>query len=259
MTATKRVFLIGCVIAVFALGGMTWLRVLTHASPSENSKVNPVTIVYQRLSFSDSVPTQPKFTRTEIEAIRSDGSVARAVFQPPVQDHAAFYERAVTDVGQGRHTLVDPFTESITTYPSQELVNRIRRKPANSCPGQAGEKVLGYETVSEVKTLTTNPRAGKTVTTVTTWRAPQLDCVMLRQETRTVRADGRILLQIISATVVTPGEPPAWFFEIPSDYTERSSSAVRSETSSMLGSELPERPGLDAAYIEANRPKPGPR
>lgn len=256
MTTTKRLFLIACVIAVFGLAGVTWVQVLIHASSAQS--IHPVTIIYQRLSLSDKVPGQPHFARTEVTGVRSDGSVARAVFQPRARDHAAFYERAVTDVSQGRHILVDPFTESTTTYPSQKLVDRIRRKPANSCPGQPGDKIFGYETMSEVKTVTTNTAKGTTATTTTTSRAPQLNCAMLRQETRTVKADGRVLFQVISATMVTPGEPPAWLFEVPSNYTERSPSAVNAETSSKLGFNFPQRPGLDEIYNEANKPKSAP-
>lgn len=249
MTTPKRLFLIIVTVTIFVFAGATWLRVMTQEAPS----VHPVTILYQRTSFSDKTTFQPTFAQTQILGIRADGSVARAVFQPHVRDHAAFYERAVTDVAHGRHILVDPFTESTTTYPSADIVQRIRWKPANSCPGQRDEKVLGYETFSEVKTLAHKAPGGST--TVTTWRAPELDCAMLRQESKMAKANGRVLFQTIAATLVTRGDPPAWLFEIPRDYTERSPSAVDSEAAVRLGSNVPARRSLEEAYNEANRQK----
>jgi hypothetical protein len=252
MTTTKRLFTIFCVTTIFGLAAVTWLRVLTHASPSQS--VHPVTIVYQRVSYSDKVPIQPSFARTEIEGARSDGSLALAALQPRDHDHPAFYERAVTDISQGRHVLVDPFTESTTTYPSKKLVEKIRRKPADSCPGKPGEKILGYESLAELATLTRTTAIGKTATTITTWRAPELDCAMLRQETRTVKPDGHVLFQVISATMVTPGEPPAWLFEVARGYTERSPNGVSAETAKRMGLNPPPlMPGRDDAYNEANK------
>ena len=238
-------------VACFLLFGFLGLAGLAHLyrPASAASTIKPVTIVYQRTIFPDGSPANISFSRTETLGIRDDGSVSRADWKPATAGHPAYSTLLITDVASGKYTIVDPFTESRTTYRSPGMAEHHRVKPASTCPGTAGEQILGFETVVEDKTSSFPDRR----LTIRYWRAPHLNCLPLREEDRTMLfKTGKQSLQVLNATSITLDEPSASMFEVPSVYTERTPSEVMAESSRKLGrNPLPPNANLDKVYADS--------
>jgi hypothetical protein len=233
------------VIAVgFSVGGFMWLR--PQAGPT--SIIQPAVVAYQRTIFQDETSARITFARTEILGVRADESVSRADLKNPAGNHSVYYTLLITDVRTGRHTVVDPLTESKTTYPSKAMIDQFHLKPANSCPGQSGGEILGFPVVLENKSVTFPDRN----LTIKYWRAPALNCLPLREEHRLSHANGKGSFEVLTAIKVTLGEPPTWMFEIPAAYTERTPSQVFAESAKRLGhSPLLPNEAVGKVYEEA--------
>src|ERR1700751_2926508 len=84
----------------------------------------------------------------------------------------------ITDLPNGRHVVVDHRTRPITTYTGAGIVQQNAIKPGGGCAGSTTDVMLGYATLLEDKTLSLGDRS----TRVQTWRAPDLNCLISRQE-----------------------------------------------------------------------------
>jgi len=61
------------------------------------------------------------------------------------------------------------------------------------------------------------------------WYAVDLNCAVLREHLTTTDGDGKEIQIYREAVSVKPGEPPAVYFDIPSDYQERGLAEVNNE------------------------------
>lgn len=244
MDKKRLIFVAGLVVVAVALA--------VGGRGQAPDAIQPVTITYSEVHYGQQGSEAPNFTRTEIVGVRSDGSVSRATFHGATGEHPAYFILKITEPSQGKHVVVDQFTESTTTYASPGLVDQYRIKPASACPGQPGDPILGFATFVEEKTLKV-PGNGAGVKA---WRAPRLNCLPLREEIVRTRGGGTSSLQVTSAISITLGEPGAWLFDIPRGYTERTPNEVLAEAAKKAGRPAPPAaPGLDAVYSGAQGPK----
>ena len=78
--------------------------------------------------------------------------------------------------------------------------------------------------------IQTEEQVGDDVFLHTDWRAPDLDCVVLRSVEDRRESNGKITGHFeIQATKVTLGTPDPRLFELPDDYLERSPSQMHAE------------------------------
>jgi hypothetical protein len=153
-------------------------------------------------------------------AVRSDGSQVepRAV---KAEDGKFYEQRIILDTGKGKRISVEGISESITTTTLSQRELTALKKPGSQCldpQAKPAEPVLGYQTIkTEVKTP---------ISTIHSWRAPDLGCVVLRETFAQPLPDGtsRVLITR-EAAAVSFGEPDSSLFEVPS-WPERTPSQV---------------------------------
>jgi hypothetical protein len=185
----------------------------------------PVVIVYHDSAqrTGQSSPSSGSFWTL---AIRSDGTSMRANNAPDTAGHIQGVKSLQL---QDRYLVLDPFTTSISTYkPYRPIVTG-----ALNCSGKSAEPMLGHpvEYVGESKPLQA-PRTGTTALRerlTEKWLAPDLNCLRLREHVIMAETDGTEIQFFREAVSIKPGEPPAEYFEIPSNYVERGPTEVDSE------------------------------
>jgi len=145
-------------------------------------------------------------TRYRTFAVRSDGAVMTANSLPDANGHIL---TARTIELRDRYVVAEPMTRSISTYkPYMPMIVALQ-----DCGGMPDEMILGYPT--EVI------QQGRT----TRWLAVDLNCLPLREHA--VWKNGREVTR--EAISVTLGEPPAEYFNVPSDYQERGPADLNAE------------------------------
>jgi hypothetical protein len=240
-------------LVLLSAGAVAALHIRGHA----DAGIQPVTITYHWVGYNGEDLSNPLYTRTEIVAVKADGSISRALRNGPTEEHKAWYGLKIADVTRGQYVVVDQFTESVTTYLTGAMVDQARVKPEVACPGEPSDPILGFATSVEeaVKQFPRSEMIRKT------WRASKLNCLPLREEVRTEWADGsgRKSLKTVSATAVTLGNPESWLFNVPANYKERSPNEVFAEAARRQGKPTVElAKGLEEVYRQA-QPQKGSR
>lgn len=144
--------------------------------------------------------------------------------------------RTVVEFQTAKRTVVDPLTESITTYPlPAQAVARMRIAPQQcaSISGGTVRAILGFETVQVVfnDPAPTTLASGNPAPLLyqEQWVAPSLNCYPLLTIT-TVIEDGKEISKKVTEVLDVKLAPlPDSLFAIPSLYSERSPSAVLDE------------------------------
>lgn len=241
-TRSNRLFLLAA--ASFTFLGVAFVLHGSNAQVSPKT-IQPVTITYQEVQYRPD-SRMPGLAFTTMLGVRSDGSFSRARYHQPTPDQAAYFTLQITDVPRAQHIVVDPFTKSLSTvaYDSSQLAS-VRIHPADSCPGAPGEPMAGYPTTIVEKQIDI-----ATIHLVTKkWRSAKLDCLVLREESQVKWRTGKTSLKVLTATLVTPGAPADWMFQVPAGYTERSPNQILAEAVRKKGLHpLPWDPQLDENY-----------
>lgn len=177
----------------------------------------PVVIVYHDSAL---LPGQasPSSDRFWTLAVRSDGANMLANSVPDATERI----QGVKSVQlKDRYVLVDPTTMSISTYaPYRQIV-----VGGQSCSGESAAAILNhpaeYVRVSKPGPGRQEPREQ--------WLAADLNCLILREHILVTEKDGTKIPFFREAVSIKPGEPPAEYFEIPSNYVERGPAEIDSE------------------------------
>lgn len=240
-------------LSVGVIAGATFVM-YRHAELRGQSApvVHPATITYSRLFYGADSST-PRVTLTEILGVRADGSNSRARLVP-APDGSQLYNLKITDIPSGRHVIVDQISQSKTTYPAENIVSQYSVRPVNSCPGNASDAILSYPTLVSEQVLA---EPGGSSRTIRIWRAPDLNCLPLREEqSMTDSSAGKVLVMLLTASRVVQGEPPSWMFDIPTGFVERSPSEMLSESARIRQVPPAVAPdGIARTYQDANSPK----
>jgi hypothetical protein len=212
---TKLSFLVTIGVIVLASLGAVALRYNLQISPG----VQPFVVVYH-----DNAPTPgqsaPSGERYWTLAVRSDGSSMKANTAPDASGHIGM-ARAVQL--RDRYVVVNPHTRSISTYkPYIPIVG-----PAQDCSGSRTSPVLGHP-VEFTREETRNAKSHLVVTRER-WLALDLDCVALRERVTMTDDAGTPLQFNREAVSVKLGEPPADYFDVPSNYQERGPEELNTE------------------------------
>lgn len=214
-------------------------------------EIRPVVITYSLVS-SASATSAPVLATTEILGVRADGSNSKARLIPSLVGTSHPYNLKITDTANGVHIVVDQVTKSKTTYATRNIVDQYRINPINSCPGSPGETILGYRTLLEEQSVAFPTGASRNRRV---WRAPELSCLILREESGSANATSKGGKTILAATRVVLADPEPWMFEVPADYSERSPAEVLGEAARIRGKPAPRAPdGLEQVYKGSQRP-----
>jgi hypothetical protein len=186
-------------------------------------------------------------TRKVVFAIRSDGSRAELFVETNgVRDG----KRKIALVGKRQQLMIDPATESITTYPLNDgaLAHTIRKRSCVPQPGAESSSMLGHSVYRETR----EEDFKQSLLRWDEWLAPDLNCMALRSKNEGVMAAGGQVIgrQIVEVTSVKVGEPAEELFAVPPGLTERSPSEVFRESDRRRREEAAKK---DAPGQEARR------
>jgi hypothetical protein len=156
-------------------------------------------------------------TRFETIAVRSDGSISKVTkweLHPP-NHHAAIYWRDVFDATAKTRAEVEDTTRTVITRPYSDL--QIL-KAGGLCEGKPDGQMEGLDVLySEEQRESTDPT---TSIMHKQWLAPQLGCYAVKQQwVGKIKGTPMDTTQTLAS--IKFGEPAAWYFAIPTDYTTR--------------------------------------
>lgn len=179
--------------------------------------VVPVVIVYHDsgLKPGQASPSSGYFWTL---AVRSDGANMQVNRVP---DSAGQIQGVRSLEFTDRYVVVDPHTTSTSTYkPYRPII-----VGAQSCSGRPAASILGHpiEYVQENKPSKAHQLSEEL------WLATDLNCLLLREHTTMTAKDGTERQFFREAVSIKLGEPPAEYFEIPSNYVERGPADINSE------------------------------
>src|SRR5262249_13532915 len=148
-----------------------------------------------------------------------------------------------------------------TTVMRPHDITRRRLLNTGSCEGKSFGQILGHDVTytEETSQITDNPQ-GQATEAVKRWLAPDLACFVLQKETIWTRnRDGMLLVDTTSTPISVTLEPTDQFFEIPTDYHERTPGEVLRMQAALYPHEIPmpaDTSGIDAAYAAHAKLKP---
>lgn len=207
----KKIMLI-ILVSLATVGGLATAkyRYNFQFSPS----VHPLVIIYK----SSTTHLQQGQTRPVTDAdrfvtmaIRSDGAVMKANAIPDPSGHIGIVRSIQL---QDRYVVIDPQTESISTYQPK----RPAIVPSQDCGGPRDVSILGHPT--EVVTEGAKPNIHYRQETTKKWLAVDLNCIPLR-EFYVKDGDSDWAQVTREAISVQVGDPPAEYFDVPTNYQER--------------------------------------
>jgi hypothetical protein len=222
----KRIVLATLIVSA---GGVLWAKWQETPSPSSDSfTATEVEAIYEA---DDPIVAM---TRTSTIAVRSDGSYAQLRhFTDPTGGARNWAVRGITDLAAREFISVDPFSESISTYPmTQQHAAQETKRFAGPCAGKSAGKILGFDVLLDQNTENRpeqpdHVHIDKVVRSY--WLAPQLRCFALSSEIL-LYAKGKLTQRTLKTiTSLKLGEPPSWVFERPVGYVERAPSEARRE------------------------------
>jgi hypothetical protein len=202
---------VGCAAVVLAAGVFIVHQVRSQTPVS--------TYTVHMLSRSEDMRSGTTFSMRHVFAVRSDGStVAQNIVD---RNGDVSVTSHITLPGEQKTVLVSHKLRRISTQhlPASATPDHLlyRSAPCNNAEGsghaQAREYVAGIQTI---KFVSVTSKAS-----TTTYVAPSLNCMVLKQEDEWKDASGAIVSRTVKeATAVVKGEPPASLFEIPAGYIE---------------------------------------
>lgn len=225
----------GCVLAI------GFAAMLVRAQLSANWKE----FTLMRRESSQSVDGSSG-QRISFEARRQDGSIATGAGSittgAPEMPSLGGGTRSVFINPLGQKVVVDDTVRMKSTYlrqtkPDHPLQDSIcgaaAISPAVRPVVNSGEQVMGYRTVA----IETHERVGgKEEYVHTEWRAPDLDCAVIKVSENRVSEDGKVSGHFDMMTFeITMGPPDPKLFNIPDDYGEVSPSAMQEARRKALG------------------------
>jgi hypothetical protein len=157
-------------------------------------------------------------------AVKGDGSQVD-VRTRRAPDGKWFEQRKILDVAARQEIVLDATTSSKTTYPiATSVLNRMVLPPqrCSSATNSPHRRIMGYDTEFETHGDATDAR-------VEEWRAPALNCIALVTRVSRTNEGQEVVLQNRTVTSVTEEAPPDSWFNVPSDYIERSPGEVAAE------------------------------
>ena len=199
-------------------------------------------------------------SETMTKAVRNDAS---NVWVRETMDGRNVGIRAIIEVPKRTRTVVDPITESTTTYhltPTDVKQTDCAKWYPGLSSGSAllgREQILGRE-VLHVKVDTRTRNNGQDGIYRESWIAPALGCIALKEVTSMYDQAKVKAYQVTEVESIKEGEPDAKLFNIPGNYTERPPSAVFQENARRTGRVCPscERntgARLDSIYIGSQK------
>jgi hypothetical protein len=235
----KRVlfFLSATILVGSAAFGLVWALQSNQAGPA------PFTATIKETRYGPE--GQVAYTEFHLFAKRSDGSHVLVMRR---QDPAeAWIEvRRITDVSARRTIVVDPATESITTYPLTESVVNEYSAPTHNCGGSLDEARAGVTGHQVIPLRREFALSGRKTAFNEQWVAPALGCFPI-WNSLTVKVDGKVVGTVVRETLfLAEAEPASSHFEVPSGFAERTPSEVLAEFERRF-------PGRHAASVEAGR------
>lgn len=201
-----------------------------QASANANPRIAAFTGAYTAISYKGAERTTVTFIQNKGIAVRSDGSSVDMFYRSGTGKTVTTM-RIVTDLPNRQKVNVDPFSESITTYPLTASQVAHLSTPPSRCPGEAAGTVLGYQVMKAVNKIPEPAAAKLAFDTVETakWTAPALNCLILKQETSQLKQGQVVGEQVIAYTDIREGEPNADLFAMPDTYVERAPSQAMAE------------------------------
>lgn len=166
--------------------------------------------------------SQPPDARAEAVGVRRQGAIATArQVEDWTQPGRKGLHRIVFDLPNARFHGIEPFTRSLVTHSlaghfESELTRSMQEVCRSSSALGAGE-ILGYRVVRLEQTIRL-PKSPDERFVHEFWLAPELGCFPLRRTTTLYRAEQRVSSNTLVFTEITEAEPPAWMFEVPTDY-----------------------------------------
>jgi hypothetical protein len=151
-------------------------------------------------------------------AVRSDGSISRvSKWQGRTTVQHLLYSREVIDATAKTHTFVDPVTESVLIEPYHD----VQTIGYGLCAGGPAGQIEGFDVVYSESTEIL--KDGSAINEKE-WKAPKLGCYPLVQEWISTGHNGELIGDTKHSLVhIKLGEPDPWYFEIPTNYTTRTS------------------------------------
>ncbi len=194
--------------------------------------------------------------KLSLQAVRADGSIATLVQSSNGIPSRGL--RVVSDLPHSSRVLIDPLSQSRSTYRWSARSVQAERDPSGGCAYLSGSpsKVILGVTVRPYKKHWTD---GATEFDEQGWIAPTLACYAL-ERSYVVSESGRATARTTTlVTSVSPGDPPAALFDVPAAYTERPPSLLMALRAEKLGQPLPPYlsqtgPVLDQAYNSRRLP-----
>ena len=240
--------------------GLAGFLGISHASKPQSSAFHPRAFVARAVvrrfgTIGDKGPSVPDLT---MFARKGDGSWAEMTTTDNPSGEVLEL-RTFWDVSSDREVTLEPTTKSVMTYflTPQEMHTKVEDSltcpPAVKSPTAQHQRILGYDAVN----ATEEDPGSRHNQYFVAWVAPELGCYALRRSE--TRSDGPH--NEFEATSITEGEPPAWMFQVPADYVERSPSELSAEWAARFGQPFwPDHNVLataDRKYF-AHRPKQTP-
>src|SRR5713101_9457241 len=237
------------------------LVALAAATYSVRSQITPKPLRSFFVLSAMSSPTEGSpYPRvwTEGFAVRAEGSWVLVTFQPNIGSKEV-HIRDIYDVGRGVHTTIEDLTKSTVTRKMSAHEISIKRVTASaSCKGNAAGQMLGFDVeYNEEKSEIEDGTSGPLTSTIKRWLAPDLGCFALKKETIFTRnSDGVVTVDTTHQAISVTFQPVDRFFEIPTDYAERSPGDVLRERSRLYPAYFPlattDTQAIDEAYRVAH-------
>jgi len=248
-------------VTILSMLTVAFAGTLATIYPAQLMTPKPVTITLLEKQYRH--PTGEYVdSKTLVTAVRADGSSV-TVRQLQSSIAAVGPQRIIVDLANGRKTIIEPITRSITTAILRpDTVDGHRRRFASCMLEDVARSVYqGYTVVKQVRQQTSDCRNGDQNCKVTvrseSWRAPDLNCSELKRvDTLSMAGEAPVLVTSIEAQSVEVGEPDSRLFEVPQNYTERTRSEVGAELSRIKGESHDAEVGrmLDEAHRSSQRP-----
>ncbi len=229
----KFMYLLGpaCVAFGFA-AGMANQRSETESGPPAKMSALTITGVTRMAGSSGE-----ELSFLTVFASRADGS---SVDLRLMGDGKMAGNKAIFDLTRGQRVVVDPLSESTTTYAlAPPEISRLRLN-ASSCVGIGGSErgeILGVEVVKIERRPP--PSGNGNREEIEEWLAPSLNCYPLRRTATLYNSGRRLAVTTQEATSITLGEPDEELFAVPAGYAERTPSEVYAERARRQGRECP--------------------
>ena len=226
MSARSKVVL-GALVLILAGLGAGFTIAYCLKSQSSTAPARPFVAQGFERSFGTKGDEGPSIVELTTYARKSDGSwVEVRTTKDPSREIGVL--RTFWDVASGTEVTLEPATKSAMTLFLTRSEMRGEISSFESCPPEVNnpaaehERILGYDAV-KVTDEGPGPKKGRQL--IESWVVPELACFPVRRS------------EVLSAgphnefktTGITEGEPPAWMFEVPQDYVERSPTQLSQE------------------------------